>query len=148
MNTLKNKVILIGRLGKDPEIRQLNDQTKLARFSLATSEKYLDRSGHAQKDTQWHHVVAWNGIATLVENYVHKGQEIAVEGRLRYRQYQGRDGIKKTATEIVVHELMMLRSPKTAYLPLSQVQEPDSEDLKRYLEELEFEDSLLSEEDE
>jgi len=108
MNALKNKVQLIGNLGKDPEIITLDSGKKLAKFSIATNESYKNAKGEKVEDTQWHNVIAWNKTAEIVEKYLVKGNEVAVEGKLTTRNYEDKDGIKKYITEIVVNELLML----------------------------------------
>jgi len=108
MNTLRNKVQLIGNLGNDPEIITLDSGKKLAKFSLATNESYKDANGEKQTKTEWHNLVAWNKNAELIENYVKKGQEIAIEGKLTSRSYKDKEGIKKYITEVVVNELLLL----------------------------------------
>ncbi len=108
MNALKNKVQLIGNLGKDPEIITLDSGKKLAKFSIATNESYKNAKGEKVEDTQWHNVIAWNKTAEIVEKYLVKGNEVAVEGKLTTRNYEDKDGIKKYFTEIVVNELLML----------------------------------------
>ena len=111
MNALRNKVQLIGRLGQDPEILNFDDGNKLAKFSLATDDSYKDKSGEKVERTQWHNVIVRGGLVNVVENYVTKGQEIAVEGKLTNRSWDDKDGNKRYTTEIVVNELLML-SPK------------------------------------
>ena len=108
MNTLRNKVQLIGNLGNDPEIITLDSGKKLAKFSLATNGSYKDANGEKQTKTEWHNLVAWNKTAELIENYVKKGQEIAIEGKLTSRSYDDKEGIKKYITEVVVNELLLL----------------------------------------
>tara|TARA_B110000483_G_scaffold174280_1_gene206217 strand:+ start:2296 stop:2637 length:342 start_codon:yes stop_codon:yes gene_type:complete len=108
MNTLRNKVQLIGNLGNDPEIITLDSGKKLAKFSLATNGSYKDANGEKQTKTEWHNLVAWNKTAELIENYVKKGQEIAIEGKLTSRRYDDKEGIKKYITEVVVNELLLL----------------------------------------
>ncbi len=108
MNALRNKVQLIGNLGNNPEIITLDSGKKLAKFSIATNETYKNGQGEKVTDTQWHNVVAWNKTAEIIEKYVSKGSEIAVEGKLVTRSYEDKEGIKKYITEIVVNELLML----------------------------------------
>jgi single-strand DNA-binding protein len=108
MNTLRNKVQLIGNLGNDPEIINLDSGKKLAKFSLATNESYKDTNGEKQTKTEWHNLVAWNKTAELIESYVTKGQEIAVQGKLTSRSYEDKEGIKKYITEVIVNELLIL----------------------------------------
>lgn len=108
MNAIKNKVQLIGNLGQDPEIRTLENGTKRARFSLATSEHYKNAQGDKVEDTQWHTVVAWGKVADIVENYLVKGKQVAVEGKLTHRSYEGQAGEKRYITEVRCHELLLL----------------------------------------
>jgi single-strand DNA-binding protein len=108
MNTLRNKVQLIGNLGKDPEIINLESGKTLAKFSIATNESYKNAQGEKVTDTQWHNIVAWGKTAQIVEKYVTKGKEIAVEGKLTTRSWEDKDGMKRYITEVVVSELLML----------------------------------------
>ncbi len=108
MNTLRNKVQLIGNLGNDPEIIQLESGKKLAKFSIATNENYRNSKGEKVTDTQWHNVVAWGKTADIVEKYVAKGKEVAVEGRLTTRSWDDKDGVKRYTTEVVCNELLLL----------------------------------------
>lgn len=108
MNTLRNKVQLIGHVGNAPEIVNLESGKKLAKFSIATNESYKNAKGEKITDTQWHNVVAWGKTAELIENYVPKGKEIGVEGKLTSRTYEDKDGIKKYITEVVCNEVLLL----------------------------------------
>jgi len=108
MNTLINKVQLIGNLGNNPEVITLESGKKLAKFSIATNDSYRNASGEKITDTQWHNVIAWNKTAEIVEKYLTKGNEVAVEGKLTSRSYENKEGVKKYITEIVVNELLML----------------------------------------
>ena len=108
MNTLKNKVQLIGNLGNAPEIVNLESGKKLAKFSIATNESYKNAQGEKVQDTQWHNLVAWGKTAEIIENYVNKGSEIAIEGKLTSRSYDDKDGVKRYITEVVVSEVLML----------------------------------------
>ena len=107
MNTLRNKVQLIGNLGNDPEIITLESGKKLAKFSLATNENYKDANGEKQTKTDWHNIVAWNKTADIIEKYVTKGKEIAIDGKLTNRSYETKEGEKRYITEVVVNELLM-----------------------------------------
>jgi len=107
MNTLRNKVQLIGNLGNDPEIITLDSGKKLAKFSLATNEYYKDADGQKQTKTEWHNLVAWNKTAELIENYVTKGKEIAIEGKLTTRTWDDKEGNKRYTTEVVVSEVVL-----------------------------------------
>jgi single-strand DNA-binding protein len=108
MNSLKNKVQLIGRLGQDPEIITFEDGGKIARFNLATDDSYKDKQGNKIERTYWHPVVVKNGLVKVVENYISKGKEIAIEGKLTNRSWDDNDGKKHYVTEVVVNELLML----------------------------------------
>ncbi len=108
MNSLRNKVQLIGRLGQDPEIITFEDGGKIARFNLATDDSYKDKNGNKVERTYWHPVVVKNGLVKVVENYVTKGKEIAIEGKLTNRSWDDKDGKKHYVTEVVVNELLML----------------------------------------
>ncbi|NDK54700.1 single-stranded DNA-binding protein [Pontibacter fetidus] len=106
-----NKVILIGNLGKDPEVRHLEGGVAVARFPLATSESYKDKSGQRVEKTEWHNIVVWRGLAEVAEKYVRKGQSVFIEGKIRTNQYQDKDGNQRYSTEIVADSLEIL-SPK------------------------------------
>lgn len=108
MNALVNKVQLIGNLGKEPEVKTLESGKKMARFSMATSESYRNASGEKVTETQWHNLVAWGKLAEIVEKYLVKGKEVAIEGKLINRSYNVKDGNKKYITEIQVNDLRML----------------------------------------
>ena len=108
MNALKNKVQLIGRLGQDPEIVTFNDGNKMAKFSLATDESYKDKNGNKVERAYWHNIVVKNGLVKVVEEYVTKGQEIAIEGKLTNRVWEDKDGNKRYVTEVICNELLML----------------------------------------
>ncbi len=109
MSGTVNKVILIGNLGKDPEVRHFENGGVLASFSLATSESYTDReTGEKKEHTDWHDVVLWRGLAEVAEKYLHKGTKIYVEGKLKKRSYQDREGVTRFAIEIVGEELTIL----------------------------------------
>jgi len=108
MNALKNKVQLIGNLGQDPEIVNMDNGSKLAKFSIATSESYKNAQGEKVEDVQWHNVVAWGKTAEIVENYLAKGKQVAVEGKLTHRSYETKEGEKRYITEVRCNELLML----------------------------------------
>ncbi|MCB0426203.1 MAG: single-stranded DNA-binding protein [Mangrovimonas sp.] len=108
MNTLRNKVQLIGRLGQDPEIITFDDGTKMAKFSMATDDSYKDKKGNKVERTYWHNIVVKNGLVKVVESYVNKGQEIIIEGKLTSRSYETKEGEKRYVTEIICNELLML----------------------------------------
>ena len=108
MNSLRNKVQLIGNLGNAPEIKVLEGGKKLARLSLATNETYKNAKGEKITETQWHNVIAWDKTAEIVENYFTRGLEVLVEGKLVNRNYTDKDGIKRYATEVQAIELLIL----------------------------------------
>ncbi|MCC5944612.1 MAG: single-stranded DNA-binding protein [Bernardetiaceae bacterium] len=105
-----NKVILVGNLGADPDVKDIGDGVKVASMSLATSERYKDREGVQQERTEWHRVVCWRGLADIVERYVKKGHKIYIEGKLATRSYE-QDGQKKYITEVTASQMVMLNSP-------------------------------------
>lgn len=108
MSTLKNKVQLIGNLGNDPEIVTLESGKKLAKFSMATNDTYKNNKGEKITETQWHNVIAWGKTADIIESYLTKGKEVAVEGKLNTRSYEDKQGVKRYITEIVCQELLMM----------------------------------------
>jgi len=108
MSTLRNKVQLIGNLGNNPDVITLESGKKLAKFSIATNESYKNANGEKITDTQWHNVVAWNKTAEIVEKYLIKGNEVAIEGKLTSRSYEDKEGVKKYITEVVINELLLL----------------------------------------
>ena len=108
MNTLRNKVQLIGNLGNDPEIINLESGRTLAKFSIATNENYKNSEGEKVTETQWHNVVAWGKTAEIIEKYVTKGKEVVIEGKLTNRSYETKEGEKRYVTEVVCNELLML----------------------------------------
>ena len=103
-----NKVILVGNLGKDPEVRAMDSGRKVANFPLATTESYKDRDGNRQEQTEWHNVVFWGPIADTVERYLKKGNSVYIEGRIRTRSYQDKDNQTRYITEIMGQNLTML----------------------------------------
>ena len=105
-----NKVILIGNLGKDPELRYTNSGTAVATFSVATNESRKDQSGNIQEKTEWHNIVAWSKLAEICGEYLKKGSKLYLEGRLQYRTYDDKNGVKRYATEIVMDQMLMLDS--------------------------------------
>lgn len=105
-----NKVILVGNLGKDPEIRSVNDGRKVASFSLATTETYKNKNGEKVENTEWHNIVYFGAIAEVIEKYLRKGSQIYVEGKIRTRSYDDKEGNKRYITEIVGDQMTMLGS--------------------------------------
>jgi len=108
MYALKNKVQLIGNLGNAPEVKTLESGKKMARFSVATNESYRNAKGEKVTETQWHNLIAWGKVAEIVEKFLTKGKEVAIEGKLINRSYNDKDGNKKYVTEIQVNELLLL----------------------------------------
>jgi single-strand DNA-binding protein len=115
MNGTVNKVILIGNLGKDPEIRRLENGTVVATFSIATSESFTDKnSGEKKEITDWHDIVLWRGLAEIAEKYIRKGTKIYVEGKLKKRSWQDKEGNTKYNTEVIGEELTILSRLETS----------------------------------
>jgi single-strand DNA-binding protein len=108
MNNLRNSVRLIGHLGANPEVKDLESGKKVAKLSLATSETYKNQQGEKVTDTSWHNLVMWGKTAEIAQKFLEKGMEVAIEGRITSRSYNSKEGEKKYITEIVVNELMML----------------------------------------
>jgi single-strand DNA-binding protein len=108
MNALRNKVQLIGHVGQEPEIKTFDGGKKLANITLATNESYTNAKGEKVENTEWHRLTAWGKTADLIESYVTKGKEIAVEGKLTHRSYDDKEGVKRFITEVVISELLLL----------------------------------------
>jgi single-strand DNA-binding protein len=108
MYSLRNKVQLIGNLGKSPDIKKTESGKKLVKFSVATNEMFTNLKGEKVKETQWHNLVAWGKLADVAEKYLNKGSEVAVEGKLITKDYTDKEGNKKYITEIQVNELLLL----------------------------------------
>lgn len=107
-----NKVILIGNLGKDPEVRHLENGAVVANFPIATSEVFTDRNtGERREITDWHDIVVWRGLAEVVEKYVHKGTKVYIEGKLKKRSWQDKEGNTRYSTEVIADELTILSRP-------------------------------------
>jgi len=121
-----NKAILVGRLGKDPELRYTPSGVAVATFSIATDETYKDQHGQKQQLTTWHNIVAWRGLAEICGKYLHKGKQVYIEGKIQNRSYDDRDGNKRYITEIVADQMKMLGSAdgnnesKNSYQPQQQ----------------------------
>lgn len=140
-----NKVILVGNLGKDPEIRTLESGVKVARFSVATTESYNDRNtGQRVDQTEWHNIVLWRGLAEIAEKYLRKGNQVYIEGKLQTRSYQDKDGITKYSTEVVGQNMNMLGGRSTtneaSYEPSNQSTAPPAKpvDLPEETDDLPF----------
>ncbi len=132
-----NKVLLIGNVGRDPEVRHLDKDVTVANFPLATSESYTAKNGEKVTTTEWHNLVVWRGLAKVVEQYVKKGDKLYIEGRIRTRTWDDKDGNKRYTTEIYVDNMEMLGGPKgndsnntqatAVNEPAKSVNEPDFE---------------------
>jgi len=140
-----NKVILIGHLGADPEVRSLESGVKVATFNLATSETYKDKSGERKTNTEWHRIVVWRGLAEVAGNYLKKGSQVYIEGRLRTRSYEDQDGKTRYVTEIEARELTMLGKrdgeggiPTPETPPTEQKSEQKSNDSDNVKDDLPF----------
>ena len=105
-----NKIILIGNLGQDPELRYTSSGVAVASFSMATGESWKDQDGNVQEKTQWHKCVAWRKLAEIVGEYLKKGSKVYVEGRIQYRSYDDKNGVRRDITEIVIDQMLMLDS--------------------------------------
>jgi single-strand DNA-binding protein len=112
MNSLANRATLIGNLGQDPETKTTENGKKVVHFTLATKESYKNSEGQRVNETTWHNIIAWNGLADIAGKYLKKGKEVAVEGRIVYRTYEDKKGATRNVTEIVLSDLVLLRSGK------------------------------------
>jgi single-strand DNA-binding protein len=110
MSTMKNTVQLVGNLGQDPEIRNLEGGKKVANFSIATSDSYKNEKGERVDQTEWHRVVAWGNSAEIIEKYVSKGHQVGVVGKLTHRTYEDKDGIKRSISEVLVNEILLMKN--------------------------------------
>jgi single-strand DNA-binding protein len=108
MNAMKNRVQLIGNVGNDPEVRTLENGKKLAHLSIATNEKYTNDKGEKIEQTEWHRITAWGKTAEIIEKYVVKGKEVAIDGKLTHRSYDDKNGERRYITEVVVNEILLL----------------------------------------
>lgn len=126
-----NKVILVGNVGKDPEVRYLDSGVAVANFPFATSETYKNKNGEKVTTTEWHNIVLWRGLAEVVEKYVKKGSQLYIEGKIRTRSWDDRDGNKRYTTEIIADTMQMLgrRSDERA-TPQSPDEEVPADEMK------------------
>lgn len=108
-----NKVILLGNVGAEPEVRTLDGGKKVARVRVATTERYTDQQGNKQEQTEWHSVTLWGGLADVADKYLHKGSQVYIEGKIRTREYEAK-GEKRYATEIMANDMKLLGRPKDA----------------------------------
>jgi single-strand DNA-binding protein len=112
MSSLRNRVILIGRVGAQPETKTLESGSQYTRFSIATSESYKNDEGEKVEDTQWHNIIVWDKKAEIAQKYLKKGSEVAIEGKLVNNHYTDKEGNKKYTTDIVVSELLLIGDKK------------------------------------
>ena len=130
-----NKVILIGRLGRVPEVRYMPNGEAVCNFSVATSESWKDKNGQRQEATEWHNVTMYRKLAEIAGKYLTKGSQVYLEGRIQSRKYQGKDGIERTAYEIIANEMKMLggnsqatqEQPKRQQAPAAPVEDIDDD---------------------
>ena len=108
MNAMKNRVQLIGHVGNDPEIKNLEGGKKVANLTIATNDSYKNEKGEKVEQTEWHKVVAWGKTAEIIEKYVTKGKEIAIEGKLTHRSYEDKTGEKRYITEVVANDILLV----------------------------------------
>ncbi|MBW1887461.1 MAG: single-stranded DNA-binding protein [Deltaproteobacteria bacterium] len=124
-----NKVILVGRLGRDPEVRYTPNGVAIANFSIATSEEWKDKdTGEKQERTEWHRIVAWRRLGEICGEYLHKGSQVYIEGRLQTRDWEDRDGNKRYTTEIVAQNMQMLGKPSREGRAESQEEQHPAEE--------------------
>ena len=115
MNNLRNKVQLIGKLGKNPELKTVKGDKKVAEVSIATKDVYKNAKGEKVIETQWHQLVGWNNVAENMEVFLKKGNEVAVQGKLQHESFEDQDGIRRNITKIIVNEFMLLtKAPSVA----------------------------------
>ena len=108
MNEMRNKVQLIGHVGQEPEIKTFDGGKKVANITIATNDYFINDKGDKVEQTEWHRVSAWGKVADIIEKYVDKGKEIAIEGKLTHRSYDDKDGNKRYVTEVVANEILLL----------------------------------------
>lgn len=108
MNAMKNKVQLIGNVGNEPEVKTFGEGKKVANITIATNDYFINDKGEKVEQTEWHRVTAWGKTAEIIEKYVTKGKEIAIEGKLTHRSYDDKDGNKRYITEVVANEILLL----------------------------------------
>jgi single-strand DNA-binding protein len=122
-----NEVKLIGRVGKDPEIKRLDNEKCVVKFSVATTEKYTDKSGEKKELTEWHNCSAWGKLAEIIEKYVKKGKLIYVSGKIQYQEYENKEGSKVKSTNILVNDMKMLE-PKNTQSEIASAKQPEFND--------------------
>jgi single-strand DNA-binding protein len=114
MNNIRNRVQLIGRLGGDPEVKSFESNKKIAKLNIATNDSYQNAKGERVETTEWHNVVAWNKLAERAEEYLLKGMEVMVEGKLTHRQYTDKEGTKRYITEVEATDIVLMGSKKSS----------------------------------
>jgi single-strand DNA-binding protein len=122
--SMLNKIMLIGNLGKDPELQLTSDGTPFTRFSLAVNRSYTSSSGEKVEETEWFNIVVWRQLAEICERYLHKGSKVYIEGRLSQRKYTDREGVQRTSVEVIASDMEML-SPKPASSSVEAVENAD-----------------------
>ena len=142
-----NKVILIGNAGKDPEIRHLDSGVAVANFPLATSESYVAKNGERVSTTEWHNIVLWRGLAEIAEKYVKKGMQLYIEGRIRSRSYDDKDGNKRYITEIYGDAMRMLSTRDSSGSVSENSNSESTSPVPQSYEEPEIDDSGGDEDD-
>lgn len=125
-----NKVILIGNVGKDPEVRHLDSGVAVASFPLATSETYKNKENQKVTNTEWHNIVVWRGLADVAEKYVKKGNPLYIEGKIRTRSWDDKDGVKRYTTEIVADNMQMLGTKQSNEEAASAPENISTEDIE------------------
>ena len=123
-----NKVILIGNLGKDPEVRYLDNGVAVANFSLATTENYKNKEGERVSQTEWHNIVLWRGLAEVAEKWLKKGSSVYVEGKIRTRKWEDKDGNTRYSTEILGDNMTMLGGKPSSETPVEVAPATDKKD--------------------
>jgi single-strand DNA-binding protein len=123
-----NKVILVGNLGKDPEVRYLDNGVAVANFSLATTENYKNKEGERVSQTEWHNIVLWRGLAEVAEKWLKKGSSVYVEGKIRTRKWEDKEGNTRYSTEILGDNMTMLGGKPTSESPAASVPSSDKKD--------------------
>jgi single-strand DNA-binding protein len=124
-----NKVILVGNLGSDPEVRELDGGKKVANFSIATTERYTDRDGQKKEITEWHRLELWDGLAGVAQQYLHKGDKVYVEGKLKTDTWQDKDGVSRSTTKIRVERLEIMSNRNAAETYVAATNGTDNDDL-------------------
>lgn len=133
-----NKVILIGRLGREPELRYMANGEAVCNFSVATSESWKDKNGQRQESTEWHNVTMYRKLAEIAGKYLTKGSQVYLEGKIQSRKYQGKDGIERTAYEIIANEMKMLGGNSQATLEQPKRQQEPTAPVENITDDVPF----------